>query len=249
MRILFLGYDDTVTSLIRFLRSKGHDVSHTQEKINTDYVCDFHWLISFGYRHIISKDVIDAMGGKIINLHISYLPYNRGSHPLFWAFHDNTPVGVTIHKVDEGLDTGDIYAQRLVEINPSVETFKSGYEKLINEIEHLFMETCDDILLSKLTPHKQIGKGTCHKSSDLPLIKSWDTNISRFFEMSKRTDSEIIDEIEKIRARNNVNWMDAVRLAFELAPDRARTIFKDIKECDARINELLNELADNDEKN
>ena len=67
--------------------------------------------------------------------------------------------------------------------------------------------------------------------------------------MNNRTDSEIIDQIEKIRARNNVNWMDAVRLAFEIAPDRARTIFKDIKECDARINELLNELAGNDEKN
>lgn len=249
MRILFLGYDDTVTSLIRFLKSKGHDVSHTQEKINIDYVYDFDWLISFGYRYIITKDVIDAMGGNIINLHISYLPYNRGSHPLFWAFHDNTPVGVTIHNVDEGLDTGDIYIQRLVEINPSLETFKSGHAKLIHEIEHLFMEKCDDILLSKLTPYKQIGSGTYHKSSDLPLIKSWDTTISRFFEMSKRTDSEIIDEIEKIRARNNVNWMDAVRLAFELSPERARTIFKDIKECDARINELLNELADNDEKN
>ena len=64
--------------------------------------------------------------------------------------------------------------------------------------------------------------------------------------MNQRTDSEIISDIEQIRARNNVNWMDSVRLAFELNADRARTIFKDIKECDARINELLSELANNE---
>lgn len=249
MKILFLGYDKSSTSLIEFLESIGHEVIQTSEKITPEDVVGFDWLISFGYRHIISKEVIVSTNHRVINLHISYLPYNRGSHPLFWALHDNTPVGVTIHKVDEGLDTGDIYVQRLVDINPFIETFKSGYDKLMNEIEQMFMENCDGILSSNLIAFKQVGKGTYHKSSDLPLIKSWDTNISRFFEMNKRTDSEIIDEIEKIRARNNVNWMDAVRLAFELDANRARSIFKDIKECDARINELLNELADNDEKN
>lgn len=248
MKILFLGYDSTKTSLIEFLRSKGHEVIQTSDKVSSNSVIGFDWVISFGYRHIISKDAIHHSNDRIINLHISYLPYNRGSHPLFWAFHDKTPIGVTIHKVDEGLDTGDIYVQRLVEINPSSETFESAHKQLIFEIEKLFMETHDDIFSFQITPRKQVGKGSYHRSSDLPLIKSWNTNISRFFDMSKRTDSEIIDEIEKIRSRNNVNWMDAVRLAFELSPDRARSIFKDIKECDARINELLNELSDNDEK-
>lgn len=249
MRILFLGYDKTKTRLIEFLESKGHDVSNTSEKITPTDVMGFDWVVSFGYCHIVSKEVIDTTNDRIINLHISYLPYNRGKHPLFWAFHDNTPVGVTIHKIDEGLDTGDIYVQKMVDINPFTETFKSGYDKVIHEMENLFMSYCDEILSSSLVPFKQVGNGTYHRAADLPLIKSWDTNISRFFEMNKRSDYEIIDDIERIRARNNVNWMDAVRLAFEIAPDRARTIFKDIKECDARINELLNELADNDEKN
>ena len=63
-----------------------------------------------------------------------------------------------------------------------------------------------------------------------------------------RTDKEIIDEIQEIRSKNNVNWMDAVRLCFELAPEKARKIFKDIKECDQKITELTEELANN-EKN
>lgn len=61
-----------------------------------------------------------------------------------------------------------------------------------------------------------------------------------------RTDKEIIDEIEKIRATNNTNWMDAVRLCFKLAPDEARRIFKGIKECDTKITELTEELANNE---
>lgn len=63
-----------------------------------------------------------------------------------------------------------------------------------------------------------------------------------------RKDQEIIDEIQYIRSQNNVHWMDAVRLCFELSPERARQIFKSIKECDKRINELTEELANN-EKN
>ena len=63
-----------------------------------------------------------------------------------------------------------------------------------------------------------------------------------------RTDLEIIDEIEKIRAKNNTHWMDAVRLCFELAPERARELFRAIKDCDAKINELTKELADNEKK-
>jgi len=246
MKILFLGYSKSETSLIDFLESEGHLVSHTSNKISVEFVSKFDFVVSFGYRHIIKRDIIDVCDGKLINLHISLLPYNRGSHPNFWSFYDGTPSGVTIHNIDEGLDTGDILLQKECEFDIEVETFSSTYTKLINEIENLFKSNINRILDGSISPIKQIGSGTYHKSSDLLGIQSWNTNIKRYLEMDKRSDNDIINEIEQIRARNNVNWMDAVRLAFELDADRARTIFKDIKECDARINELLNELADNE---
>jgi hypothetical protein len=246
MKILFLGYSKSETSLIDFLENEGHVVNHTSDKISVEFVSKFDFVVSFGYRHIIKRDIIDVCDGKLINLHISLLPYNRGSHPNFWSFYDDTPSGVTIHQIDEGLDTGDILLQKECEFDIEVETFSSTYTKLINEIENLFKSNINRILDGSISPRKQIGSGTYHKSSDLPGIQSWNTNIKRYLEMDKRSDNDIINEIEQIRARNNVNWMDAVRLAFELDADRARTIFKDIKECDARINELLNELADNE---
>ena len=38
-------------------------------------------------------------------MHISYLPFNRGAHPNYWSFKDNSPKGVTIHFIDNGIDT------------------------------------------------------------------------------------------------------------------------------------------------
>jgi len=78
-------------------------------------------------------------------------------------------------------------------------------------------------------------------STDIP-----DMPLLFYKKLGKRTDLEIIDEIEEIRAKNNTHWMDAVRLCFELDPPKARKIFQDIKACDARINELTEELAKNE---
>ena len=48
----------------------------------------------------------------LINLHISYLPYNRGSYPNYWSFKENTPNGVSIHHIDDGIDTGPVLVQK-----------------------------------------------------------------------------------------------------------------------------------------
>ncbi|HEU0001093.1 MAG TPA: methionyl-tRNA formyltransferase [Ktedonobacteraceae bacterium] len=52
-----------------------------------------------------------------LNVHPSLLPANRGPNPLFWTFHDgHHETGVTIHMMDEGLDTGPIVAQERVTV-------------------------------------------------------------------------------------------------------------------------------------
>lgn len=54
--------------------------------------------------------------------------------------------------------------------------------------------------------------------------------------------SKIIDQIEKIRSKNNVNWMNILRLSFELDPNRAIKIMKKINYDDKKISNLLNKL-------
>jgi len=68
--------------------------------------------VLFGYK--LSSKVLTIPSKGCINLHPSYLPFNRGVYPNVWAIIDGTPAGVTLHYMDEGFDTGDIIAQRKV---------------------------------------------------------------------------------------------------------------------------------------
>ena len=55
---------------------------------------------------------------------------------------------------------------------------------------------------------------------------------------------KIIDEIEKIRTKNNVNWMGMLRLAFQHAPEEAKKLMKKIDNEDNRISELVKKLSE-----
>ena len=54
---------------------------------------------------------------------------------------------------------------------------------------------------------------------------------------------KIISKIEKIRSKNNVNWMNILRLAFKLDPNNASEIMKKINYDDKRISILLKKLS------
>ena len=59
------------------------------------------------------------------------------------------------------------------------------------------------------------------------------------------TDLEIIDEIEKVRSKNNINWMNILRLAFKYAPGEAREIVSKINSDDQKVGDLLKKLSEN----
>ena len=133
------------------------------------------------------------------------------------------------------------------------ETFKTTYVKLCNEIEKLFISNWKNIKNQNIVPVKQILKeGSFHtvKQSSALLNKmnldnNWDKNVVDFMNF-KRQDEDIINDIQNIRTQNNTHWMDVVKLAFREAPEEARSIFKKIKFCDHKVNQLLEELSEND---
>jgi len=75
------------------------------------------------------------LGNRAINLHPSLLPWNRGAHSNFWSFLEDTPKGVTIHIIDEGIDTGDILLQKKIKFDQSKETLRSSYGRLQQELQ------------------------------------------------------------------------------------------------------------------
>ena len=54
---------------------------------------------------------------------------------------------------------------------------------------------------------------------------------------------KIIDKIEKIRSKNNVNWMNVLRLAFKLDANQAKKIMQKINYDDKKISQLLSKLS------
>lgn len=170
-KLLFLGYDKTQTDLICFIEQLGWEVNQTGELVSDFSAYDL--VVSFGFKHILKAGCLETARRPVLNLHISYLPWNRGAHPLFWAAYDKSPAGVTIHEIDWGVDTGPICFQKEVGIDQQNETFASGYKRLVNEIEDLFRQNAIDLLAGHYISQPQRGAGSVKRVRDLPTGFSW----------------------------------------------------------------------------
>lgn len=183
MRVLLLGPGDS--PITQIIRESGCDVMDREEKLDKSFLVNekIDFVASYRYRHIITKDIIDYMDERIINLHISLLPWNRGSDPNLWSFLENTPKGVTIHHIDEGVDTGDIIAQKQVSFDPEVDTLATSYQKLNREIVELFSQQWPVIMRGESQRCKQVENGSFHRLKDktafeyLFIEKGWDTPV------------------------------------------------------------------------
>ena len=143
-----------------------------------EVVADHDLLISFGYRHILTRDFLAKCLRPVINLHISFLPFNRGAHPNFWAFYEGTQSGVSIHLIDEGIDTGPVLFQEKVEFGEEEVTFSQTNNRLLGEVENLFISNLGTIISGSWDAKPQLGNGTFHYARDLPQdFKGWNTNI------------------------------------------------------------------------
>ena len=173
MKILYLG--PTNNSVYNFLNN-SYKTLNTEEKISPEKLYEFDWVISYGYRHILKKEHIENSKNPIINLHISYLPWNRGANPNYWSWIENTPKGVTIHAINEGVDTGDIFIQKEVDFNKD-ETLSSSYNKLKKEIESLFINNFENIIKGSILPQIQPQGGSLHYVKEFPGIESWNIKV------------------------------------------------------------------------
>ena len=95
------------------------------KKIKPDFI------ISDRYPFIIEKKICEFFKSRIINLHPSYLPYCRGSKPIFFTIWNKRPVGITIHQITQELDAGPILAQKKIPIDKEM-TLRDLY-KLVRE--------------------------------------------------------------------------------------------------------------------
>lgn len=171
--ILFLTNSEETKTVFNELKKKEHDIRIFRNKLTPEIIDELKpsFVVSYNYMHIIPEEVLNKLKGKIINCHISYLPYNRGASPNFFSFYENTTKGVTIHIMDKGLDTGDILLQEELIFDENEETFASSYDKLIETMNKLLLDNWDAIRSKKIKPVPQPEHYTKHTMKELNMLR------------------------------------------------------------------------------
>ena len=181
-KCLFLGYKKNQTSLINFIKKKNFLIKNYQKIPPLKVFKQSDFILSFGFRKIITENILKKLKKPIFNIHLSYLPFNRGAHPNFWSFIENTPAGVSIHQINKGIDTGNIILRKKISFNINLNkfsTFKKTYNFLFLQAEQLFKKNFNKIYNKKYKKKINNEKGTFHYKKDLPKwMKNWNMNIS-----------------------------------------------------------------------
>lgn len=182
MNVLLLG--PSRVTLEEFIVGNHDTLSRTEAPLSVrdDLLDNIDFVISYGYKHIIKKAVIEKFTNRIINLHISFLPWNRGADPNLWSFLEDTPKGVSIHRVAEKIDAGEILLQSSMEYFAE-DTLASTYARLSRDIEKLLMDNWNLIIENKIAPVFFKEKGSFHNSIDKQkylhlLRKGWNTPVA-----------------------------------------------------------------------
>lgn len=195
MNVLLLG--PSATQLLPTFSIVGDSVRHVDEPItaSSSEIAGMDFLVSFGYRHIIRRDVLEQFPERVINLHISYLPWNRGADPNLWSFLKDSPKGVTIHQIDEGIDTGPILAQMEVPYE-SDDTLRTSYARLNSALVSLFSRSWGELRIGRLSARPQPHDlGTAHRAKDKEhyaflLSQQWDTPVAELIGKASRKSGE-----------------------------------------------------------
>jgi methionyl-tRNA formyltransferase len=147
-------------------------------------------MVVVGYGQIIPQSVIDIPPMGILNVHASLLPRYRGAGPIQWAIiRGETRTGVTIMRIDAGLDTGDMLLKVGTAIGPEENAMELGGRLAVLGAD-LLVEALDGLAAGTIVPEKQDDSQATHA----PLLKKEDGLIDW-----SRPAAEIHDQIRGLQ--------------------------------------------------
>jgi phosphoribosylglycinamide formyltransferase-1 len=108
---------------------------------------NIEWIVLAGYMRLIGGTLLTAYKHRIVNIHPSLLPSFAGKDAIGQALKAKVKItGVTIHFVDEGMDTGPVIAQQAIEINNQDDY--DSLQKKIHSVEHkLYPQTLKNLFI------------------------------------------------------------------------------------------------------
>ena len=125
------------------------------EAVDAIRSADLDWLFIVGWSQIAGPDVLSATRRGVLGMHPTLLPQGRGRASIPWAILKGLrETGVTLFKLDEGVDTGPILEQRHLAIEAR-ETATSLYRKVSDAHVALMREVWPRLLDDSITPRPQ----------------------------------------------------------------------------------------------
>jgi len=146
---------------------------HKPSSLNQLSEWDAEILIVAAFGQILKKDVLELTEYGCINVHASLLPRWRGAAPINAAiYHGDEDTGITIMKMDEGLDTGMIISQQVI---PILEADNAGTlsEKLADLGGEMLLDTLPRYISGEITPLPQDDS----KATYAPMLKKEDGHL------------------------------------------------------------------------
>ena len=119
-------------------------------------------IVLAAYGQILPRRILELPVLGCLNVHASLLPKYRGAAPIQWAIlNDESETGVTIMKMDESLDTGDILSQRATAVaaNDDAQTL---HDRLARMGADLLIQTIPGYAAGSIAPHKQPEEGASY---------------------------------------------------------------------------------------
>jgi methionyl-tRNA formyltransferase len=191
-------------------------------------------IVVAAYGQILPQSILDLPRHGCLNVHTSLLPKYRGAAPIQWAIaNGDTETGVTIMKMDAGLDTGPIVAQQRTPIQPADDS-ATLHDRLARLGAELLVATIPDYVAGKIQPRPQPVDGVSHapkiKKKDgridwnLPAQTIW--NRLRAFTPWPGAYTFLPDPRSVGRASSRAEAKISERLASSLAPPQMLKIWK-----------------------
>jgi folate-dependent phosphoribosylglycinamide formyltransferase PurN len=161
---------DRNKKILNFLKKKKKKIILTnfnsfKKLIKKD---DYQWLLNIWSPIIYNKDFLKKFKFNL-NLHPSYLPYNRGKDPYIWSIINQTPVGVTIHRMNHKIDAGEYYIRKKISLSFPYNG-QIVYEKCLKELKRVFIKKWKKIRERKIIPKKYKFKTKLNYRKDLKKI-------------------------------------------------------------------------------
>lgn len=166
MRVMLLSpHPEAIANAIEATSDTWTATTRRPETLDLD--CDFY--VSYNYQYLVRGYILERVKDRFINIHVSYLPWNRGSYPNFWSWYEGTPKGVTIHQIDNGVDTGPILSQTIVTFAPGG-TLRSTWQQLHSSAVLLLQKSWPAIRSGDLEAVAQRGTATSHSDAEMSAM-------------------------------------------------------------------------------